>query len=178
MKRASPVMTAGLALLLACGAAAALPAHARDEAGAKIDVVELRQSDASLRQTYAKGKHMVLPRLLLLDGQGRPLLVETGMNGGVGRRLAKALDKGTPLKAPITLDLIVGETIDANGKPVAVADLPKADGYVVDYWAEWCAPCRELARDVEGQLKRWQGKHVVWLKVESDPQKLPEYRNH
>lgn len=176
MKLAASIANAVFALLLLSGAAATMPARAGDDAGAKIDVVELRQSNEALRETYAKGKRMVLPRLLLLDGQGQPLLVETGMNGGIGRRLAKALDKGEPLKTPITLDLILGETVNAEGTPVTFADLPKADGYIVDYWAEWCAPCRELARDVEGQLKRWQGKHVVWLKVESDPQKLPEHR--
>ena len=35
------------------------------------------------------------------------------------------------------------------------------------------APCRELGRDIERQLARWD-KHVVWIKIESDPEKLPE----
>lgn len=164
---------AAFALVCAMAGGGVLP-RAAVAAEAKIDVVELRQSDASLRATYAKGKQMTLPRLLLLDAQGRPLLVEVGMKGGVGRRLASALEKDKPLPTPITLPMILGEVVDAAGKPVAAADLPKADGYVVDYWAEWCAPCRELARDVEGQLKRWDDKHVVWLKIESDPEKLPE----
>lgn len=144
----------------------------------EIDVVELRQSDESLRETYATEKRMNLPRLLLLDGQGRPLLVEVGLRSGVGRRLAGALEKGKPLQMPVTLDLVLSEVVNADGKPVAAGDLPKADGYIVDYWAGWCAPCRLLARDIEGQMKRWDDKHVVWLKIESDPDKLPEKKKN
>ena len=168
-----------VALWLVVLAAAKAPlAYADDNVGAKIDVIELRQSDESLRATYAKGKRMLLPRLLLLNAQGRALLVEVGARGGVGERLAAALAKQKPLDTPISLDLALTEVVNSDGKPVVAADLPKADGYVVDYWAQWCAPCRELARDVESQLKRWQGKHVVWLKIESDPEKLPEKNKH
>ena len=137
-------------------------------------IVELRHSDTVLRETYAKGKRMNLPRLLLLDGQGRPLLIEVGLSDGVGRRLAKALDADKPLETPITMELVLSEVVDTNGKPVAPADLPKADGYVVDYWADWCSPCRMLAREIQSQLGRWKDKNVVWLKIESDPAKLPE----
>ena len=164
-----PVASA-LALLLAFAGVA--QARADD---ARPAIVELRQSDAALRATYRKGQERQLPRLLLLDGAGRPLLVETGMRGGVGHRLADALDRDKPLPTPLTLDAVLAETVDANGKPVAVADLPKADGYVVDYWATWCAPCRELGRDIERQLARWD-RHVAWIKIESDPEKLPENR--
>jgi len=159
-----------LALLLALAGAA----QARAD-NVKSAIVELRQSDAALRATYRKGQERQLPRLLLFDGAQQPLLVETGLRDGVGRRLAKALDKDEPLRAPLTLDAVLAETVDANGKPVAVADLPKADGYVVDYWATWCAPCRELGRDIERQLARWD-KHVTWIKIESDPETLPENR--
>ena len=156
-----------LALLLA------LAGVTQVRAEASRPVVELHQTDAALRATYRKGQARQLPRLLLLDGAGHALLVETGLRDGVGRRLAKALDKDKPLPTPLTLDAVLAETADADGKPVAVADLPKADGYVVDYWAQWCAPCRELGRDIERQLARWD-RHVVWIKIESDPEKLPE----
>lgn len=147
------------------------------EAGVvRNEVVELRQNDESLRATYAKDKRMNLPRLLLLDAQGRPLLVEVGLRDGVGRRMAKALDKGAPMQSPITLDFALSEVVSADGKAVSTQDLPVADAYVVDYWARWCAPCRMLARDIQSQLHRWErdGRHVVWLKIESDPDKLPK----
>jgi len=163
-----------VAMLLAAvgvGGAGAVPAAA---ATAAIEVVELHQSGDALRATYAKDKTMNLPRLLLLDAKGQPLLIEVGMRDGIGRRLAKALESGKPLPSAATLERVLSEVVDAGGKPVTAADLPRADGYVVDYWAQWCAPCRLLARDIEGQIKRWDGKHVVWIKIESDPEKLPQ----
>ena len=168
-KRLQVIRFAAAAVLLAGGGVATAVADAP-----ALDIVQLRQSDEALQATYAKDKTMNLPRLLLLDGQGQPLLVEVGMRNGVGRRLAKALEGGKPLPSPATLDRILGEVVDAAGRPVSAGDLPRADAYVVDYWAQWCVPCRLLARDIEGQLKRWDGKHIVWIKIESDPLKLPD----
>jgi hypothetical protein len=162
------------AALLAAVGGGAVPAVADTPV---LDIVELRQNDEALQATYAKDKTMNLPRLLLLDAQGQPLLIEVGMRNGIGRRLAKALEGGKPLSSPATLDRVLSEVVDAGGKPVSAADLPRADGYVVDYWAQWCIPCRLLSRDIEGQLKRWDGKHIVWIKIESDPEKLPENGN-
>lgn len=159
------------ALLLALAAAQPLSARADGNAGARLDIVDLHQSDQALAVTYAKGKRMMLPRLILLDAQGRALLVEIGSRGGVGGRLEAALAKDKPLDTVVSLDMVLAETVNANGSPVVAADLPRADGYVVDYWAEWCGPCRLLSRDIGRQLKRWDGKHVVWLKIESDPEK-------
>jgi hypothetical protein len=159
----------GMSLLLLAAVATPAPAGAAD---AKLDIIELHQTDAALAATYAKGKRMNLPRLLLLDAQGRLVLGEVGLRDGVDYRLVHALAKDKPLQSPITLALVLSEVVDAHGQTVAVSGLPQADGYVVGYWATWCAPCHLLARDIESQLKRWN-KHVVWLKIESDPEKLP-----
>ena len=96
----------------------------------------------------------------------------------VGYRLAAALAKHNPLDPSISLGLALTEVVNGDGKPVVAADLPKADGCVVDYWARGCARCRDLTRDVESWLKRWQGMHVIWLKIESDPEKLREKNKH
>jgi thiol-disulfide isomerase/thioredoxin len=148
---------------------------AATETPAQVDIIQLRQTDASLRETYAKGKRMGLPRMVMLDGQGRLIHGETGLRDGLGGRLHAALKQDKPIAVPITLDAILAEVEGTDGKPVLVESLPKADFYVIDYWAEWCGPCRMLAHDLDGILKRWDGAHAVWLKIESDPQKLPEH---
>jgi thiol-disulfide isomerase/thioredoxin len=86
--------------------------------------------------------------------------------------MSEALKHDKPIAVQITLDAILAEVESADGKASAVESLPKADAYVVDYWAQWCAPCRMLARDLDGILKRWDGVHTVWLKIESDPERI------
>lgn len=171
MSCSSTARGVSVALLLVLVLAIPLAALADGNSEAQLDVVQLRQSDAALAATYAKGKRMMLPRLVLLDAQGRVLLAEVGSRSGVGHRLEVALAQDKPLHTPISLEMVLAEVVNESGNPVGVSDLPKADGYVVDYWADWCSACRILARDVEGQLKHWEGKHVVWLEIESDPEK-------
>ena len=110
----------------------------------------------------------------MLDAQGRLIYGQTGELNNLRLHLHEALEKDKPLSVPITLSAVLEETQDRDGKLVTVESLPKADAYVVDYWASWCAPCRMLARDLQGILGHWDGVHLVWLKIESDPTKLPE----
>jgi len=161
------------ALILSLGVACAYANAAEQKA--QIDVVNLRQTDQSLRDTYARGKKKGLPRLVMLDAQGRLIYGQTGERNNLRIHLHEALEKDKPLAVPITLSAVLEETQDRDGKPVSVDSLPKADAYVVDYWASWCAPCRMLSRDLEGILGHWDGVHIVWIKVESDPTKLSEH---
>ncbi len=146
------------------------PAGAADSAP---EVMALHHTPAALRATYRKGVERQLPRLLLFDGHGQLLLVEAGFREGAGRRLVQALARGKPLSLPLTLEAVLAEAHDAREQPVSRTSLPKADGYIVDYWASWCTPCHLLERDIERQSARW-GRHVVWIKIESDPEALPE----
>ena len=38
---------------------------------------------------------------------------------------------------------------------------------IVDFWAEWCAPCRAIAPLIEDLAKKYAGK-VVFVKVNTD----------
>ena len=51
------------------------------------------------------------------------------------------------------------------------ADVLKADRPVlVDFWAEWCAPCRMLAPTVEAVAEKYAGNaRVVKLNVDQNP---------
>ncbi len=67
-------------------------------------------------------------------------------------------------------------------QPIHVSDADfdqviKENPYVViDFWADWCAPCRAIAPIVEDLAKKYAGK-VTFAKLNSDenPKKVQEY---
>ena len=67
-------------------------------------------------------------------------------------------------------------------KPTHVTDadfdqVVKENPYVVvDFWAEWCAPCRAIEPIIEDLAKKYAGK-IKFAKLNSDenPKKVQEY---
>ena len=142
-------------------------------APAQVDIVELRQTPQSLRETYAKGKRMGVPRMIMLDAKGQLIYGDAGLREeDLSRRMHEAYRRKKIIDARITLSAVLAEVETSDGKRVTLESLPPADLYIVDYWAQWCEPCRIMTRILDGTLKHWDGVHSVWLKVESDPEKV------
>ena len=69
-------------------------------------------------------------------------------------------------------DLIVALTDNTFSSEVLTSDIP----VLVDYWAEWCGPCKmvapildEIAEQFKGQLK------VAKLDIDANPATPPRY---
>jgi len=43
---------------------------------------------------------------------------------------------------------------------------------LVDFWADWCPPCQEMAPTVEATAKKYEGK-VAFYKMNADDNALP-----
>lgn len=56
-----------------------------------------------------------------------------------------------------------------DGGRLDPTDLPTHDVLIVQYWAEWCAPCILEAQAIADALET-QRTDAVWLTVETDPQ--------
>ncbi len=74
-------------------------------------------------------------------------------------RLAAALDAGAKLPE-------IGQK-DLAGKQVTAASLA-GKVVVVDFWASWCAPCREELPMLNGLYKKYSGQGLVVVGVSVD----------
>ncbi|MBV8049490.1 MAG: thioredoxin TrxA [Paludibacterium sp.] len=69
-------------------------------------------------------------------------------------------------------DLILHVTDNSFEQDVLKADLP----VLVDYWAEWCGPCKMIAPILEDVAKEYDGRlKVVKLNIDQNEQTPPKY---
>ncbi len=71
-----------------------------------------------------------------------------------------------------TTDGIAHVTDDSFDKEVLQADGP----VLVDYWAEWCGPCKMIAPVLEEIAKEYGGKvKIAKLNIDENPGTPPKY---
>ncbi len=69
-------------------------------------------------------------------------------------------------------DLIAKLTDSSFDQEISSSSLP----VLVDYWAEWCGPCKMIAPILEEVAKDYQGKlKVAKLNIDENPQTPPKF---
>ena len=77
-----------------------------------------------------------------------------------GKNLSGDVDAGQKPPAPVfELDQLDG------GKPVSLADY-RGKAVVLNFWASWCAPCKDEAPQLESAWQRWRDEGVVVVGVD------------
>jgi thiol-disulfide isomerase/thioredoxin len=56
---------------------------------------------------------------------------------------------------------------DLNGKTVKLSDF-RGKPVLIDFWATWCPPCRDLIPGIEKVHKKYRGKGLVVLGISLD----------
>src|SRR5258705_11428490 len=90
----------------------------------------------------------------------------------IGAKFAVFLNKANELKK-IKINTMAKEFNDANFQ----SDVLASDKLtVVDFWAEWCGPCRAIGPVIEELSKEYDGKvNVGKLNVDNNPEVSMNY---
>lgn len=62
---------------------------------------------------------------------------------------------------------MAGDIIELTDETFAAAALQAGTRVVVDFWAQWCAPCVGISRRLEEQAPHFKGKLLI-VKVNAD----------
>lgn len=64
--------------------------------------------------------------------------------------------------------LVATEFLNSNGKKISWKDL-KGKVVVVDFWTQWCGPCKASVPHVKELIEKYKDKGLVVVGVHSDP---------
>lgn len=140
----------------------------------KVEIIDAAWSSATGQRYFDLVKQgqasavPALPELRLYDQSHRLLFKATGATpGNTAERLDAALHSAQELTGPSFAGTI-GEIETRNHQPVSSHLRASRPITVFEYWAEWCAPCKVIEKELLAWASRQPSGSVRIVKVEAD----------
>jgi len=135
-------------------------------------IIEAKVKDKELLKMVS-GKELAIPQLRIYDKQGQQVAdFSSGFEPETFKEdLDKVLRSPKPTEGKPGLKAELEIITDTKNKKLK--DLVPADFTIVEYWAEWCEPCREQSKLLKESLDTHQNLAINVLHVQADPTKLP-----
>lgn len=74
------------------------------------------------------------------------------------------------------LQTVSGNIVHASDETFEQEVLKAAEPVLVDYWAEWCGPCKMIAPILDEVAEAYAGKlKVIKLNIDDNPETPPKY---
>lgn len=141
-------------------------------AASASDVLDTRWTKAAER-AYAASPDKAklqkrLPEIRVYNADNRLVLRRYGLEPGkVGTSIVQAVRRRARASGP-GLAQSLAELETRDGKPALAQAQGGAKIVIVDYWAEWCAPCKAMGKELEAWAARQQPGYVQIVRAETD----------
>ena len=141
---------------------------------AKSHFREVKVENKALLEMLKGEKKFSLSQLRVYNHKGLQVAdFGSGEDDTFPANLARVL-QSPPKENSKTLESETKALVEKDGKPLNT--LPDADFTIVEYWADWCAPCRTQSAQLKKVIASQPGLSINVLHVEADPMKLPELK--
>jgi hypothetical protein len=144
---------------------------------APIDVTWSEQTIEKMLETLhhkTSGTVAVLPEVRVYDYRGRLILQKSGASirtSDIVALTGKASLEAPPVEGPSLAD-ILPQYVTKSGGPITLRALQPGEIVVLDYGAEWCAPCKVLSRTLDTWLSGSEAPPVHLVRVDADYARL------
>lgn len=138
------------------------------------EIIELRIPPLAIQKKLIEGRsrELVLPEFEVFNSKGEGVFWLK--NATAGAQLKEQLTNivNSPIKNQRELKFVLADAVPQARNFFPLNSVAQYDLIFVQYWAEWCEPCKEQMQLVDSFIKENSEVNILWLIVERDPAQM------